>query len=68
MCTFNGVLPICTPITGRALEMLTTGNRMGAEEAYRLGLVDHLVDSLDALMPKCEAIANEVSCRKSFPG
>jgi enoyl-CoA hydratase/E-phenylitaconyl-CoA hydratase len=46
---------------GRALEMLVTGNRIGAEEGLRLGLIDHVVDDLDDLMEKCEAIAEEVA-------
>merc|ERR1719265_361878 len=39
---------------GRALELLITGNRIGAEEAHRLGIVDHVVNTLDDLLPKCE--------------
>src|SRR5207247_8827106 len=35
-------LPRLIPL-GRAVEMLYTGNRIGAEEALRLGLVDHVV-------------------------
>eukprot|EP00747_Dinoflagellata_sp_TGD_P207350 gnl/TRDRNA2_/TRDRNA2_80924_c0_seq1.p1 gnl/TRDRNA2_/TRDRNA2_80924_c0~~gnl/TRDRNA2_/TRDRNA2_80924_c0_seq1.p1 ORF type:complete len:300 (+),score=67.43 gnl/TRDRNA2_/TRDRNA2_80924_c0_seq1:66-965(+) len=46
---------------GRAIEMLTTGARISAEEAHRLGLVDHLVDSLDELTAKCEEIAEQVA-------
>lgn len=45
---------------GRALEMLWTGNRIGADEALRLGLVDHVVNSLADLLPKCEAIAEQI--------
>jgi enoyl-CoA hydratase/E-phenylitaconyl-CoA hydratase len=44
---------------GRALEMLYTGNRIGAEEALRLGLVDHVVPHAQ-LMEKCAAIAAEI--------
>ena len=48
-------LPRLIPL-GRALEMLYTGNRIGAEEALRLGLVDHVVP-MNQLMSKCESIA-----------
>ncbi len=49
---------------GRALEMLYTGNRIGADEALRLGLVDHVV-ATDELLPKAFAIAAEIE--KSAP-
>jgi enoyl-CoA hydratase/carnithine racemase len=44
--------------------MLYTGNRIGAHEALRLGLVDHVVPMAE-LMSKCEAIATEIC--KSAP-
>ncbi len=56
-------LPRLIPL-GRALEMLYTGNRIGAEEALRLGLVDHVVP-MSQLMTRCEAIAAEIC--KSAP-
>jgi enoyl-CoA hydratase/carnithine racemase len=56
-------LPRLIPL-GRALEMLYTGNRIGAEEALRLGLVDHVVP-MAGLMNKCEEIATEIC--KSAP-
>ena len=56
-------LPRLIPL-GRALEMLYTGNRIGAQEALRLGLVDHVV-SMGELISKCEAIAEEIC--KSAP-
>jgi enoyl-CoA hydratase/carnithine racemase len=56
-------LPRLVPL-GRALEMLYTGNRIGAAEALRLGLVDHVVP-LARLIPKCEEIAAEIC--KSAP-
>jgi enoyl-CoA hydratase/carnithine racemase len=56
-------LPRLIPL-GRALEMLYTGNRIGADEALRLGLVDHVVP-MDQLASKCEAIALEIC--KSAP-
>jgi enoyl-CoA hydratase/carnithine racemase len=56
-------LPRLIPL-GRALEMLYTGNRIGAQEALRLGLVDHVVP-MDRLLSKCEEIATEIC--KSAP-
>lgn len=56
-------LPRLIPL-GRALEMLYTGNRIGAGEALRLGLVDYVVP-LDRLMTKCGEIAAEIC--KSAP-
>ncbi len=56
-------LPRLIPL-GRALEMLYTGNRIGAQEALRLGLVDHVVP-MSQLMNKCEEIATEIC--KSAP-
>jgi enoyl-CoA hydratase/carnithine racemase len=56
-------LPRLIPL-GRALEMLYTGNRITAQEALRLGLVDHVVP-MPQLMGKCEEIAGEIC--KSAP-
>ena len=56
-------LPRLIPL-GRALEMLYTGSRIGADEALRLGLVDHVVP-MDQLMSKGEEIAAEIC--KSAP-
>jgi enoyl-CoA hydratase/carnithine racemase len=44
---------------GRTLEMLYTGNRIGAQDALRLGLVDYVVP-LSQLIHKCEEIAHEI--------
>jgi len=49
---------------GSAIEMLYYGNRVGAEEALRLGLVDYVVP-MGRLMSKCEEIAAEIC--KSAP-
>src|SRR6266446_10315931 len=49
---------------GRALEMLYTGGRIGAEEALRLGLVDYVMP-MSRIMSKCEEIAGEIC--KSAP-
>lgn len=51
-------LPRTIPV-GIALEMLYTGGRIDAQEAYRVGLVNHLVPA-DQLMPRCEQIAAEI--------
>jgi len=51
-------LPRLIPL-GRALEMLYTGNRIGAQEALRLGLVDYVVP-MSGLMARCEEIAAEI--------
>ena len=56
-------LPRLIPL-GRALELLYTGNRIGAPEALRLGLVDYVVP-LSELIPRCAAIAAEIC--KSAP-
>lgn len=56
-------LPRLIPL-GRALQMLYTGNRIGAAEALRLGLVDHVVP-MNQLLSKCEEIASEIC--KSAP-
>ncbi len=51
-------LPRVIPL-GPALEMLYTGGRIDAPNAYRLGLVNHVVPA-DQLMSKCEQIAAEI--------
>ena len=51
-------LPRLIPL-GRALEMLYTGTRVDAQEALRLGLVDHVVPA-NELMAKCESIAQAI--------
>jgi len=53
-------LPRLIPL-GRALEMLYTGARIDAAEAWRLGLVDHVVPRAN-LISKCESIATAI-CR-----
>ena len=53
-------LPRLIPL-GRALEMLYTGVRLDADEALRLGLVDHVVPAAQ-LIEKCESIAAGI-CR-----
>ncbi|WP_427981192.1 enoyl-CoA hydratase/isomerase family protein [Agarivorans sp.] len=51
-------LPRVIPL-GNALELLYTGNRIDAAEAYRLGLVNHVVPAAE-LMSKCEQIATDI--------
>src|SRR3984893_14479535 len=55
-------LPRLIPM-GRALQMLYTGNRVGTEEALRLGLVDYVVPMIQ-LISKYEEIASEI-CRSA---
>lgn len=47
---------------GKAIEMLTTADMIGAEEALRLGLVNHVEDQAE-LMEKCYAIINKISVK-----
>jgi len=47
---------------GRALELLVTGDVINAAEAYRIGLVNHVVTQ-DQLMAKCEEILNKVKTK-----
>lgn len=51
-------LPRVIPL-GPALELLYTGGRIEASDAYRLGLVNHVV-SHDQLLEKCGQIAGEI--------
>jgi enoyl-CoA hydratase len=44
---------------GRALEVLLTGDPVGAEEALRIGLLNRVVEP-DQLMPTCEAVAGKI--------
>ncbi|NUO83435.1 enoyl-CoA hydratase/isomerase family protein [candidate division KSB1 bacterium] len=44
---------------GRAIELLITGNMIDANEAYRLGWVNHVV-APEQLLPKCEEILQTV--------
>ena len=42
-----------------SLELLYSGSRIDAQEAYRVGLVNHVV-AADEMMSKCEQIAAEI--------
>ena len=52
-------LPRLIPV-GLALEMLLTGKRIDAEESYRIGLVNRVVDPLD-LLNSAIALAEQIS-------
>lgn len=44
---------------GRAFELIMTGEMISAEEAYRIGLVNH-VTTKDDLMPKCKDLLGKI--------
>ncbi len=44
---------------GRALQMILTAEMIGAQEAYRIGLVNEIVPAAD-LLPRAEAILNRI--------
>jgi enoyl-CoA hydratase len=45
---------------GRAIELLITADMVKADEAYRIGLVNHVV-SLEELLPKCKDIILKIA-------
>jgi len=47
---------------GKALEMIMTADMITAEDAYRVGLVNHVV-SQDELLPKAEELLNKMLSR-----
>jgi enoyl-CoA hydratase len=49
---------------GKAFEMIMTGDMMNAEDAFRYGLVNHVVP-LEKLMEKCEEIAGKILTKSS---
>ena len=51
-------LPRLIPL-GNALELLYTGNQIDAQEAYRLGMVNHVVPA-EQVMSKCQQIAEDI--------
>lgn len=50
---------------GRALEMILTADMVNADEAYRTGLVNHVVEA-DQLIPKSEEILKKIMTRAPF--
>ncbi len=46
--------------TGKAMELMMTGDRIGAEEAYRLGLLNQLLDA-DVFMDQAMAFASRLA-------
>jgi enoyl-CoA hydratase len=49
---------------GKAFEMIMTGDMMGAEDAFRYGLVNYVVPQ-DQLLAKCEEIAGKIMAKSS---
>lgn len=47
---------------GRALELLLTGDPVGAEEAHRMGLLNRVVES-EALLEACEETATKIASK-----
>jgi enoyl-CoA hydratase/carnithine racemase len=45
---------------GRALQLILSGGMIGAQEAYRIGLVNEVVPA-SGLIPRAEAILNEIA-------
>lgn len=45
---------------GKALELMMTGDNITAPEALAMGLVNHVVESHDQLLPKCEEILTKI--------
>ena len=45
---------------GKALEMIMTAQMIKADEAHRLGLVNHVVP-VEELLPKCEELAKKIT-------
>ena len=50
---------------GRAAEMCMTGSRVTAEEAYRIGLVNH-VHTRDDLLPAAKGMATVICSKNRF--
>ena len=48
---------------GRALDLLLSGDRIGAAEAFRIGLVSRLSASNDSLIDEAQALAERIAAR-----
>jgi len=47
---------------GRAIELMTTGEMIGAQRAYEIGLANHVVPA-DKLLDKCQQILSKIGSR-----
>ena len=45
---------------GKAMELILTGDQIGAPEAHRLGLVNHIVAGNEDLLPACKQILDKI--------
>ena len=45
---------------GEALNIMLTGSRIDSERAHQIGLIQHLVEDREALLEKCEELAEEI--------
>jgi enoyl-CoA hydratase/carnithine racemase len=45
---------------GRALQLILSGEMINAQEAYRIGLINEVVPTLADLIPRSEAILNQI--------
>ncbi len=48
---------------GRALEIMMTGQNVSATDALAMGLVNHVVQSQDELLPKCQEILTKIMAK-----
>jgi enoyl-CoA hydratase len=51
--------------TAKAKELIFTGDSISADEAKTLGLVNHVVESYEELIPFCEALAAKITNKSS---